>query len=127
MSPLPYQLGALPRCLIAKILNFHHSQSLKGELYFSGTPVAIYRNFLADDQKRHTSYAEVKECLWDKSLQYAMLYPVNLWVITADRTTFFASLKEKKPWPGWPQPSKQTLMKDQMITLLLSSFFLLLC
>lgn len=98
----PPPAGAPLRSLIAWIFNFQENVAIlclareKGPLKYNGNTISVYLDFSAEVQR--TSIATVKDRLRTEGLQYAMLFPANLWIIQNGKVQFYTNPKEAMAW-----------------------------
>lgn len=94
MSPLPP--GNPPRPFLFKLLNYKDRDAIlykartKGSaLSMDSSKVSLFPDFSVELQKQCAKFTEIKKRLRDLNLQYAMLYPSLLRVVTQGEVHFF--------------------------------------
>lgn len=92
--PLPP--GNYPQPFLFKLLNYKDTDAilskarqLKNTLVINNSKVSPFPIFSAELQKHHTKFQNVENRLRGLNLQYAMLYPACLWVVTRGEVHFF--------------------------------------
>lgn len=102
--PRPPPVGAPPRSIIARILNFQDKVAIlrlareKGPLSFNGNNISVYPDFSAEVQRQRISFSAVKSRLRTEGLSYAMLFPAKLRIIHEGRAHFYTNPKEAMKW-----------------------------
>ena len=101
-SPPP--VGAPPRALIAKILNYRDRDTIlrvareKAPLKFENHNITIYPDYTQRVQEMRKSFLEVKQKLRAMEVKYMLLYPAKLRVIYKGQSHFFEKPEEVWQW-----------------------------
>ncbi|KAJ1155681.1 hypothetical protein NDU88_008410 [Pleurodeles waltl] len=96
--------GRPPRVVVAKLLHYRDRDLLlrrareAGPFRIANGTVTLFPDFTAEAQNKPASYIAVKRALRDEGIQYSLLFPARLRVVTEDRSTFFQTPDEAWQW-----------------------------
>lgn len=101
-SPLPP--GPPPKQRLSQLLHYRDRDTILrcarecATIQYNGTRVSFYPDFSAAVQRSCAKFVELKKCLCNLQLTYAMLYPPKLRVSVGRQTHFFESAREASAW-----------------------------
>lgn len=96
--------GGFPRPLLMKFLNYKYKVSLlwktreAGNIFFNGSIISFYSDFLPDLQGRRAEFIQSKRTLQKFKLTYALLCPARLCVTALGGTQIFESPAGVEKW-----------------------------
>ncbi|KAJ1171566.1 hypothetical protein NDU88_003427 [Pleurodeles waltl] len=96
--------GTPPRPIIAKLLHYRdrdyllHQSRTKGDRTMDNHKVRIFPDFSREVQKQRATFSAAKQKLSQLGLQYGMMFPAKLRVVTKEGTQFFTTAEEVWQW-----------------------------
>ena len=97
-------VGAPPRTIITKILNYRDRDAILQAVRLNGDPkhenqvIRIFPDYTQQVQQLRQSFLAVKQKLRAMKIKYMLLYPANLKVIYNEKTFFFETPEEVWDW-----------------------------